>query len=99
MKNGVTSVTHKIISIYENYGGDGTLGFQTKGVNNTDPDPAIVQQANVIGKVIFVLPVMGTILASLAANVYVVFLIFGLCILISFCLRSVFVETAGNQPR
>ena len=83
-----TSVTHKITDIFDNYQNSGVRGFQTKGVNNANPDKDIVHEANIIGKVIFVLPVAGAVISYLGANVYIVFVIFGLCILLSFCIRG-----------
>ena len=54
MRDPKTSVTHKIMSIYENYQGSGNRGFQTKGVNNQNPDKDIVNESKVVGKVVLV---------------------------------------------
>jgi len=86
------SVTHKIIKIYENYDNSGVLGFQTKGVNNTNPDQDIVYEANIVGKVVFVLPIFGLVLSHLSENVFLVFIVFGLCVLLSFLLRGIFTK-------
>ena len=85
-----TSVTHKIVDIYDNYGNSGAMGFQTQGVNNANPDREIVYEANLIGKVVLVIPVAGAILANLGENIFLVFIIFILCVLLSFFLRGVF---------
>ena len=90
MKDANTSVTHKITNIYENYENSGAKGFQTKGVNNADPDKDIVYEANIVGKVIFVIPGMGAAISYLKTNIYIIFIIFGLCILLSFLLRLLF---------
>jgi len=89
-----TSVTHKIVGIYENYDNSGALGFKTKGVNNINPDREIVYEASVVGKVIFVLPVFGAVLSNLSENVFLVFIIFGMCVLLSFLLRGIFTKSA-----
>jgi len=60
MRDRSTSVTHKIIGIYENYQNSGARGFQTKGVNNSAPDQDIVPAANVVGKAVFHVPVLGS---------------------------------------
>ena len=92
MRDRTTSVTHKIVDIYENYNGIGERGFRTQGVNNSNPDSDVVFDENIVGKVILSLPGVGAMLLYLASNVYIVFIIFGLCVIISFCLRGVFVK-------
>ena len=98
MRDASTTVTHKIIDIYENYQNSGARGFQTKGVNNINPDKDIVYEANVVGKVILVLPRVGAIISSLKENIYIVFIIFGLCVALSFLLRRLFVESSKGNP-
>jgi len=88
MLDANTSVTHKVINIYDNYNNSGARGFQTKGVNNPDPDKDIVYAANIVGKVIFSVPVAGAVISYLAANLYLVFILFGLCMVISFSIRG-----------
>ena len=97
MRDRSTSVTHKIVDIYENYSNSGERGFQTKGVNNPNPDADIVHGSAVVGKVVFALPAAGALMAYLAANVYIVFIIFGLCMIISFCIRGLFVRPANKK--
>ena len=99
MRDRNTSVTHKIIDIYENYNKSGALGFQTKGVNNLNPDSDVVYEANIVGKVIISIPVMGAVMSFLASNVYLVFIIFGLCVIMSFCLRGLFVRPSNRKVR
>jgi len=100
MADRSTSVTHKIVGIYENYDNSGTRGFQTQGVNNPNPDSEIVYEANIVGKVIFVLPAAGVVLSYLNENVFLIFILFGLCVLFSFFLRGVFAKSAKRkQPK
>jgi len=47
------TVTHRVISIKENYANSGQRGFETQGVMNPVPDKEIVLAHNVIGKVVF----------------------------------------------
>ena len=93
MRDASTSVTHKIVGIYENYQGSGGRGFQTQGVNNANPDREIVYENNVVGKVLFGVPMAGAVLSGLAANIYIVFIVFGLCLILSFSLRGLFAVT------
>jgi len=97
MTDRTTSVTHKIVGIYENYNSSGARGFQTRGVNNENPDRDIVYEAFVVGKVVLVLPVVGAILSSLDENVFLVFLIFGICVFLSFLLRGVFAKPGKTE--
>ena len=91
-----TTVTHKIVDIYENYDNSGARGFRTKGVNNVNPDRDVVFEANLVGKVIAVLPALGIALSYLSENVFLVFVIFSLCVLLSFLLRGVFGRPAKH---
>jgi len=97
MADQSTSVTHKIVDIFENYENSGARGFRTQGVNNANPDPDIVYESYVVGKVIFVLPVAGAILSNLSENVFLVFIIFGLCVLFAFLLRGIFSRSAKRS--
>jgi len=90
MRDASTSVTHKINKIYENYRNSGTRGFQTKGVNNAEPDREIVYEANIVGKVILAIPGAGAVISALRADIYIVFIIFILCVILSFLIRILF---------
>ena len=92
-------VTHKIIYIYENCDSSGARGFQTKGVNNTAPDKDIVYESSIIGKVIFVLPGAGTALSYIDANIHIVFIMFGLCMVISFSIRVVYASRKKSRSK
>jgi len=91
------TVTHKIVDIYDNYQNSGYRGFQTQGVNNAIPDKEIVKEANVVGKVIFVLPAAGAVISYLGANIHIVFIFFGLCVGISFVLRGLLAKTEKKK--
>ena len=98
MKDAHTTVTHKIIGIYENYNDSGARGFQTKGTNNINPDAEIVYEANVVGKVIFNVPKAGAVISALKANIYIIFLIFGIFVIASFLLRMLFRQIDKQNP-
>ena len=86
------TVTHRIVGIDEDYQGSGARGFITKGVNNVNPDKDVVLGKDVVGKVILTLPAMGAVISYLNENIFLVFIMYGLCILLSFCLRGIFVK-------
>ena len=83
MRDWRTSVTHKIEEVYENYPNNGSIGFQTKGTSNANPDRDIVFEENIIGKVIFVLPHAGAALSRLAENIYIIYAVLGVSITLS----------------
>lgn len=90
MRDSSTSVTHKVTRIFENYQSSGARGFETKGVNNLNPDEDIIYSSAVVGKVVFTVPGAGGAIAYMNSNLHVVFIIFGLFMVLSFCLRSLF---------
>jgi len=97
MRDSQTSVTHKIIGIYENCENSGARGFQTKGTNNGNPDRDIVYEANVVGKVIFTVPVLGAVITYLGANIHIMLVIFGLSVLLSFSISGLFVKPVKDK--
>gem|GEM_PF-1624581 len=97
LRDQSTSVTHKIIGIQENYQDSGARGFITKGVNNENPDNDIVHAANVVGKVTLSLPGVGAAISYLRANIYLVFIMFGLCVVLSFCIRGMLEEAMRRK--
>jgi len=92
MRDGIDTVTHKIVNIYDNYQNSGARGFQTKGVNNATPDKDIVSEKNIVGKVILVLPAAGVVISYLGENIYIVFILFGLCVVLSLVFRTLLVK-------
>jgi len=68
LTSGETTVTHRVIGIYENYEDSGQRGFETKGIENTLPDDEIVYAENVVGKVVWHLPGMDGTFAYIKGN-------------------------------
>ncbi|MCL1975869.1 MAG: signal peptidase I [Firmicutes bacterium] len=101
MRDPHTSITHKIVGIYENYQNSGARGFQTQGVNNVNPDQEIVFASNVVGKVTIVIPSAGAAIMYLRTNMHLMFIMFGLCVILSFTLRGMFTKPGrgGVQGR
>ena len=70
-----TTVTHRIVIIYENYNESGRRGFKTKGIENKIADNEIVSADNVIGKVIFCNLTLGKTLSFIKGNLLACILI------------------------
>jgi len=87
LRSDEENVTHKVIAIVPNFDGRGTLGFQTQGTDNPDPDPDIVAAANVVGVVKWHVAGLGFTLRYIADNIKYVFLAFILIILLSIAVR------------
>ena len=60
------TITHRVISIKEDENGNKV--FQTKGDNNTSPDPKPATFDNIIGKVIFKIPQLGRLQSILTTK-------------------------------
>lgn len=59
--SGKTIVTHRIVEIVRDDNNPYQLKFRTKGDANNDPDAALVGPADIIGKVAFGIPHLGTV--------------------------------------
>ena len=99
MRDESTSITHKVIDIYEDYQETGKRGFQTKGVNNSAPDETIVCQDNVVGVVIAHIPNLGVYLSYVKDNIVILIVIFVLFILLLFALRLLFGPSRAKKKR
>ena len=68
-RNESTTVTHRVVAIFENYADTGKRGFRTKGVDNAAPDEDIVLADNIIGKVIFHSKLIGQFFRFIKNNI------------------------------
>lgn len=59
--SGKTIVTHRIVEIVRDDNNPYQLKFRTKGDANDDPDASLVGPADIIGKVAFGIPHLGTV--------------------------------------
>lgn len=59
--SGSTTATHRIIELVPDENDPETIRFRTKGDNNAIADTTLVEYQNVIGKVIFCVPLLGYI--------------------------------------
>lgn len=68
MANETASITHRIISIEEDYLDTGQPAFQTQGTMNAKPDSKLVPAANVVGKVVFCSYELGVAVGFIQGN-------------------------------
>lgn len=73
-----TVVTHRIIAVIPDEEDPGVVRFQTQGDANNAPDGDLVHGRNVIGKVVFSIPLMGYAAAYLQSPIGAVIAI-GIC--------------------
>jgi len=65
-----TVIAHRIIEVMEDYEDSGQRAFRTQGTDNPEPDPWITGEVNVVGKVVWHMPVAGDVLAFIAENIF-----------------------------
>jgi signal peptidase len=94
LMDATNTITHRVVEIIENYNDSGDRGFQTQGVNNASPDPGYVYAANVVGVVVLHVPTLGAALTYLGGHIYIVFIMFGLLLGLSFALSKLFAKPA-----
>jgi len=97
MRDRRTAVTHKIVEIFDDYLESGSRGFQTKGTNNMNPDREIVIEENVIGKVVFVIPHVGTALSWLGDNIYIILIMLGVAVVLTLTMHSL--KSKGSSAK
>jgi signal peptidase len=95
IRGGAAAVTYKIVKIEENYDNNGARRFTTKGISNY-PDIEIIYEPDIVGKAILVIPVAGAFISALDEDIFLVFIISGLLLLLSFFLRFLFYKTRRN---
>jgi len=90
------TVTHRVISILEDYNGSGDRGFQTQGLENPDPDRDIVYAGNIIGLVKFSIPELGFILGYASENIGLLFAILGGILIAAIALSRAFSKSEDD---
>ena len=91
-----STITHRIITIYEDHEGSGQRGFETMGIENGKPDPQIVSADNVIGKVIWSNLVIGQIFTFVRAHLLSLAILGVLALLLLSALRLVKDSSVGD---
>ncbi|CUP98202.1 Signal peptidase I W [uncultured Flavonifractor sp.] len=97
MTNSVTCVTHRIVDIRPQP--DGTLAFQTKGVNNQTPDSNLAAAGNVVGKVVYHNLLLGQIAQWISANWPLVVFLLAVWAALSWVLKRTMRPTAKEGGR
>jgi signal peptidase len=85
-----TLVTHRIIEIIEDYEETGQYGFRTQGTDNVTADHNITFEGNVVGKVIFHVPVLGFVLEWASQHVALVMVGFAVIIALIYFVHVAF---------
>ncbi len=84
LANSTTTVTHRIVDIIGSYEDTGERAFQTQGIENPEPDEALVPAGNVVGKVIWHSHMLGSIAETITDNFpVIIFFIVVIVILIN----------------
>lgn len=92
-----TIITHRIIEKFKN--DNGLYEFRTKGDNNNISDDALVQEANIMGKVILRIPLLGYIQTLLATKSGWIFIILIPCLcVISYDILKLF-KVVGKKTK
>lgn len=61
-----TPITHRVVGILET--SDGERAYRTKGDNNASEDRALIRQSEVLGKVLFRIPMIGYVKTFLSSR-------------------------------
>ena len=62
-----TPITHRVVGIVETE--DGKIGYRTKGDNNNAEDNALIMEDEVIGKVLFRIPMIGYVRTFITSRI------------------------------
>jgi signal peptidase len=96
-KDANTTVTHRVMNIYEDYEGSGVRGFETKGIENPMADPDIVYADNVIGRVVYHTGNIGVAVTYVKEHIVIVsLLLIGILVL---CISLKIVFSGGKKRR
>lgn len=87
LREDLTTITHRVIEIHENYDESGTRAFKTQGTENTKPDADLVHAQNVQGVAVFHIPIVGSILTYIQNNAILVATIGAILIALFYILR------------
>ena len=84
LASSTTTVLHRIVDIIGSYEDTGEPAFQTQGIENPEPDEALVPAGNVVGKVIWHSHILGIIAETITDNFpVIIFFIVVIVILIN----------------
>lgn len=87
--NGIDTITHRVVDIIEK---DGETYYKTKGDNNNEEDPELINFNQVQGVLIFKINNFGTIIAKMVTGT-------GVTILFAFIVLSYFRDERREEKR
>jgi len=87
-KKDNSAVTHRVTNIYENYGENGELGFQTQGTDNTNPDQDVIFANDIIGVVKLTVPGLGAVLNYISINIGFLCVVLGVLFILTVLTRK-----------
>ena len=93
------TVTHRVVSIIEDFHGSGSRGFQTQGIENPNPDDDIVYAGNIIGLVKFSIPELGYTLSYISEHIGIVFAMLGGTLVAAIALSKAFTKREEYEFR
>ena|GEM_PF-6073487 len=94
---GEDYVTHRVVDIIEGASGSAGPQFVTRGINNPQNDPNPRPPESVIGRVIWDVPHVGTVMAALQANLIIVVVLLVLFVVLSFFIRRALESRAAEK--
>lgn len=92
-----TYLTHRVVEITEDQTGE--LAFRTKGVNNKSNDPSPFNAKMMVGKVVFCIPMLGTVMTFVRSQLLLVVGIFILLLALSFMLRLLLTGDSDEEKQ
>ena len=93
------AVTHRVVTAFSNYEETGFYVFETKGLENPQPDSELVYEGNLIGVVVKTIPKLGAFLNYLAHNIGLVLFILGALLVATIALSAVFRKDGKQDAR
>ena len=99
VQSDMTFLTHKIFEILNDFDNSGQMAFLTKGTENVDPDKDVVLGADIIGRVVLVIPVAGEFIYFLAYNIHIPIAILVICLITLLYSTGVFSKLYGQAAK
>ena len=88
------TVTHRVVTVFSNYEDTGFVVYETKGLENPQPDSELVYEGNLIGVVVKSIPKLGAALNYLAHNIGLVLMVLGALLVATVAISRLLTITA-----
>jgi len=89
LREDLSTVTHRVVEIYENYNNSGVRGFRTKGIDNPMADTNIIHPNNILGVVVFHVAGVGSFFVYVQQNPLLIVLIGVILIALVYTIRYI----------